>query len=130
MSIKENWISLNLKAKIAAVCMALASILNLIFVLAFMDAVSEAFDALSRMLPFDIQVFLVLYAILFTLLDLLIAFFVVCHKKWARTTGIYWGLWGIASIAMSIKAPSAMFVVYGLYVIAAICLLLTKKKDF
>lgn len=130
MSIKENWISLNVKAKIAAVCMALASILNLIFVLAFMDAVSEAFDALSRMLPFDIQVFLVLYAILFTLLDLLIAFFVVCHKKWARTTGIYWGLWGIASIAMSIKAPSAIFVVYGLYVIAAICLLLTKKKDF
>ena len=130
MSIKENWISLNVKAKIAAVCMALASILNLIFVLAFMETVGKAFDAISGALPFDIEVFLVLYAILFTLLDLLIAFFVVCHKKWARTTGIYWGLWGIASIAMSIKAPSAMFVVYGLYVIAAICLLLTKKKDF
>ncbi|MDD7698395.1 MAG: hypothetical protein PUJ61_03420 [Spirochaetia bacterium] len=25
----------------------------------------------------------------------------------ARTTGIYWGLWGIASIAMSISSPSA-----------------------
>ena len=24
----------------------------------------------------------------------------------ARTTGIYWGLWGIASIAMSISSPS------------------------
>ncbi len=38
-------------------------------------------------------------------------------KKWefykkcitARTTGIYWGLWGIASIAMSISSPSAKF---------------------
>ncbi len=130
MNIKENWISLNIKAKIGAVCMALASILNLIFVLVFMDAVGEAFDAISGVLPFDIEVFLVLYAILFTLLDLLIAFFVICHKKWARTTGIYWGLWGIISIAMSIKSPSAMFVVYGLYVIAAICLLLTKKSDF
>lgn len=130
MSIKENWFSLNVKAKIAAVCMALASILNLIFVLAFMEAVGKAFDAISGALPFDIEVFLVLYAIMFTLLDLLIAFFVVCHKKWARKTGIYWGLWGIASIAMAIKTPSAMFVVYGLYVIAAVCLLLTKKADF
>lgn len=95
-----------------------------------MDAVGEAFDAISGVLPFDIETFLVLYAILFTLLDLLIAFFVICHKKWARTTGIYWGLWGIASIAMSISSPSAMFAVYGLYVIAAICLLLTKKAEF
>lgn len=130
MNIKENWISLNVKAKIGAVCMALASILNLIFVLAFMDAVGESFDAISNILPFDIEVFLVLYAILFTLLDLLIAFFVVCHKKWARATGIWWGIWGIISIAMAIKSPSAMFVVYGLYIIAAICLLLTKKEEF
>ncbi|MGN0738769.1 MAG: hypothetical protein ACI4LX_01195 [Treponema sp.] len=130
MSIKENWASLDVKAKIGAVCMALASILNLIFVLVFMDAVSEGFDAISGALPFDMEVFMVLYAILFTLLDLLIAFSVIRHKKWARTTGIYWGLWGIASIVMSISSPSAMFAVYGLYVIAAICLLLTKKSEF
>jgi len=130
MAIKENWISLNVKAKIGAVCMALASILNLVFVLAFMDAVGESFDAISDILPFDIETFLVLYAIFFTVLDLLIAFFVVCHKKWARTIGICWGIWGIISIAMAVSSPSAMFAVYGLYVIAAICLLLTKKAEF
>lgn len=57
MNIKENWISLNLNAKIGAVCMALGIILSLIFVLAFMDAVGESFDAISIILPFGIEAF-------------------------------------------------------------------------
>ena len=81
MNIKDDWISLNIKAKIGAICMSLASILNFIFVLVFMDEVGEYFDAFANMVNFDIEIFLVLYAILFTLLDLVIAFFVVRHKK-------------------------------------------------
>ena len=130
MNIKDDWISLNIKAKIGAICMSLASILNLIFVLVFMDEVGEYFDAFANIVHFDIEIFLVLYAILFTLLDLVIAFFVVRHKKWARAIGIWWGIWGIVSLVTSISAPSAMFVVYGLYVLSAGCLLLTKKSEF
>lgn len=130
MNIKDDWISLNVKAKIGAICMSLASILNFIFVLVFMDEVGEYFDAFANMVNFDIEIFLVLYAILFTLLDLVIAFFVVRHKKWARAIGIWWGIRGIVSFVTSISAPSAMFVVYGLYVLSAGCLLLTKKSEF
>lgn len=131
MSIKEGWTTLNARAKIGVVCMALASVLNFIFALAFMDAAIGAgngiFGMLDSSFPSALRTVFVLYGILFTLLDLLIALFVIRHKNGARRLGLFWGIWGIINIAMSINNPSQWFVVYGLYVVSALCLLLAGK---
>ncbi len=127
----KKWGSLKLKTKLGAIFLALGCILQLIFTIAFIDDYYDTFAFVLDLLPFDYEAVLIIFAIVFTVLDLLVVWAIVRHKQWACKTGVLWGLWGLSGIVSSIMndCVSGMIVVYGLFVLAGILLFFTKKSD-
>lgn len=127
----KKWGSLKLKTKLGAILLALGCILQLIFTIAFIDDLYDTFAFALDVLPFDYEAVLIIFAIVFTVLDLLVVWAIIRHKRWACKTGVLWGLWGLSGIISSIAndCVSAMIVVYGIFLLAGILLFFTKKSD-
>lgn len=112
-------------SKFAIICVFLSAITGFILGFLFFDDVTNAFGNL----PFDVSGIFVAYLILYYSIDILIEFLLTRGNRWARTLAIWWGILALLTLVTSISNPSAMFVTYGLSVVAAVCLLIA-KKDF
>ncbi|MBP3710407.1 MAG: hypothetical protein J6I73_08420 [Treponema sp.] len=124
----EKWKTASVFTKVATACVVLSALVGLIIGFITLDALEDAFGLLNSFIS-DIRPMLVVYLLVYYLIDIIVAIGLLFIKNWAKSLATWWGILAAVSMVLAIKEPHALFVSYILSIAAAVCLFLG-KEDF